>query len=228
MLFISPIFLYLSLNKDILEKKSFWTVLGFRSEGLLQAFVMPLFLTMILHLGPLALLVHNGLLKLYTEPMYWVNNVKDLIWLRSQIVAPISEEFSFRSCMLPVLLQCFSPIKAVFICPIFFGAAHFHHLLEKLKNNVPVKFAVIESCVQFIYTTIFGVYSAYLFYRTGHFISIFIAHSFCNHMGVPDFEEFMRYKGTEKYVIGSLFVIGLVSWCFLLNPLTEPKWYYND
>lgn len=80
---------------------------------------------------------------------------------------------------------------------------------------------------QFAYTTIFGAYSAYLFYKTGHFMSIFIVHAFCNHMGFPDIVEVVGYKKTKKAVICSLFVLGFVAWCFLLKPLTEPSWYYN-
>lgn len=39
--------------------------MGFRREGILQAIFMPLFLTMILFLGPLATKIATGLLKLY-------------------------------------------------------------------------------------------------------------------------------------------------------------------
>lgn len=50
------------------------------------------------------------------------SNFTDLIWLRNYVVAPISEEFTFRACIIPLLLQCFQPMTAVFICPVFFGA----------------------------------------------------------------------------------------------------------
>lgn len=56
-----------------------------------------------------------------SEPVFWFNNLRDLIWWRNHVVAPLSEEFTFRACMLPALLQCFQPITAVFICPLFFG-----------------------------------------------------------------------------------------------------------
>lgn len=81
---------------------------------------------------------------------------------------------------------------------------------------------------QFVYTTIFGMYSAYLLFRTGHFSSTFIVHAFCNHMGFPDLVEVTTYKRNKKIVIVCLFFVGFVSWCFLLNPLTEPSWYYNS
>lgn len=53
--------------------------------------------------------------------MYWITNAQNLIWLRNHVVAPLSEEFTFRSCMLPLLLQSFNPITAIFLCPLFFG-----------------------------------------------------------------------------------------------------------
>nr|XP_022908330.1 CAAX prenyl protease 2 [Onthophagus taurus] len=119
---ISPAFVYFAVNKAALEKRTLWELLGLRKEGLVQAFVMPLFLTMILFSGPIYMQSYNGLLKLYTEPMYWVNGAKNLIWLRNHVVAPLAEEFTYRSCMLPILGQCFEPLTAVFVCPLFFGA----------------------------------------------------------------------------------------------------------
>ncbi|KAJ3638243.1 hypothetical protein MTP99_001640 [Tenebrio molitor] len=228
MLFISPCFLYVGMNSKTLEKISLFEVLGLKTKGLCQAVVMPLFLTMILFLGPIAMKVHSGILKLYVEPMYWMNNFKNLIWLRNHLVAPFSEEFTYRSCMLPLLLQCFSPLTAVFICPLFFGVAHFHHMQERIKYGMDFNTALKIACFQFVYTTIFGMYSAYLLFRTGHFSSTFIVHAFCNHMGFPDLVEVTTYKRNKKIVIVCLFFVGFVSWCFLLNPLTEPSWYYNS
>ncbi|XP_018563858.1 CAAX prenyl protease 2 isoform X1 [Anoplophora glabripennis] len=228
MLFIAPCFLYVGLNKEILEKASFFHILGLRTQGLCQAIFMPLFLTMILFLGPISMELYSGLSKLYTEEMYWFSNMTNLIWIRNHIAAPLSEEFTYRSCMLPLLVQCFKPSTAVIINPLFFGVAHFHHMRERI-NHMGMDFntALKISCFQFVYTTIFGMYSAYLFYRTGHFISLFIVHAFCNHMGFPEIMEIRNYKKNKKVVVSSLFLIGFLSWCILLNPLTEPSWYHN-
>lgn len=49
-------------------------------------------------------------------------NFKDIIWYRNIIVAPISEELTFRACLIPLLSQCFKPSVVVLICPVFFGA----------------------------------------------------------------------------------------------------------
>ncbi|KAJ8944698.1 hypothetical protein NQ314_009405 [Rhamnusium bicolor] len=228
MLFIAPCFLYAGLNKEILEKVPFLEILGLKTQGLCQAIFMPLFLTMILFLGPISMELYSGLSKLYTEEMYWLSNVTNLIWIRNHIAAPLSEEFTYRSCMLPLLLQCFPPTTAVVISPLFFGVAHFHHMRERIKYmGMDFNTALKISCFQFVYTTIFGMYSAYIFYRTGHFISLFIVHAFCNHMGFPEIMELNSYKRNKKIIITSLYFIGFIAWCFLLKPLTEPSWYYN-
>jgi prenyl protein peptidase len=81
---------------------------------------------------------------------------------------------------------------------------------------------------QFAYTTLFGMYAAFLFIRTGHVAAPCVAHAFCNVMGFPDFGEIGRQKGWKRIVLASAFVIGLVGWYFLLWPLTEPTLYENN
>lgn len=228
MLFISPCFLYVGLTNETLEKQSFLELLGLRIQGLCQATFLPLFLTIILFLGPITMELYSVLSKLYTEEMDWFSNLTNLIWLRNHIVAPISEEFTYRSCMLPMLLQCFSPCTSILSSPLFFGVAHFHHMWDRI-HHMQMSFddALKISCFQFTYTTLFGMYSAYLFYRTGHFISIVIVHGFCNHMGFPAIGDIATYKGWKKKIVISSFLIGFISWCFLIEPLTEPSWYHH-
>lgn len=96
-------------------------MLGLRVDGLFSAIVFPLLLTVILFLGPLSVQMTSGIWKIYSEPMFWLNHLTDLLWLRNHIVAPFSEEFTFRACMLPLLLQTFTPMTSIFITPIFFG-----------------------------------------------------------------------------------------------------------
>lgn len=84
--------------------------------------------------------------NLSPEPMYWLGSVRTLIWWRNQVVAPLSEEWTFRACMLPLLLQCFAPTTAIFVCPLFFGVAHFHHVVERIKMGMGIKHALFISC----------------------------------------------------------------------------------
>jgi prenyl protein peptidase len=164
----------------------------------------------------------------FAEPMFWLNSFKNLLWLRNHVVAPLSEEFTFRAAMLPILLQTFDPKTAILITPLFFGVAHLHHMHERIKNGMDKKTVILISSFQFVYTSIFGMYSAYLFVRTGHFIAPFAAHAFCNHMGFPDFQEVYNQTNPKRIILIALYVIGLVSFIVLLPSLTVPVWYSNN
>lgn len=85
------------------------------------------------------------LFVLLLEEMYWYSNFTNLIWIRNHVVAPLSEEFTYRSCMLPLLLQSFSPTTAILINPLLFGVGkliywHFRRLIvcfgKKRRFNV--------------------------------------------------------------------------------------------
>ncbi|XP_001600218.2 CAAX prenyl protease 2 [Nasonia vitripennis] len=225
---LSPLVLYFGINEKFYQGATLWELLGLRWTGIIQAIIIPLCLTMVLFLGPLYMQGLNGLWRLYVEPTYWLGSVRTLVWWRNQVVAPLSEEWTFRACMLPLLLQCFGPTTAIFICPLFFGVAHFHHLIENTRRGMTFKTALLRSCFQFSFTTIFGAYAAFLFAKTGHFLAPFTAHSFCNHMGFPDLSEVVAYEDPLKRAkLFSLFVIGLVAWCLLLTPMTNPSWFSN-
>ena len=56
------------------------------------------------------------------------------------------------------------------------------------------KQALFVSVFQMHYTTLFGMYSAFLFLRTGHLAAPVVVHGFCNFMGFPDFVELWNHK----------------------------------
>lgn len=226
---ISPLFVVFGADLDYFnESATIPALLGLRLEGLVQAVLLPLVLTMVLFSGPLVLHYFDGIWSLYKEPGYWYSNLKNLIWLRNHVVAPLSEEFTFRACMLPLLVPCLGQRAAILICPLFFGVAHLHHLTEKLARTSNVKLVVMQSVFQFGYTTIFGAYSVYLFLRTGHFVAPFVAHAFCNHMGFPDMSEVFGYKQPWLSLLLLAFLGGLLTWASLLEQLTQPDLYHNS
>jgi len=225
---VSPFFVYHFMDKSLLADNSLWTILGIRFAGLATAIVVPMVLTAILFLGPISILYFNGFFPFYTEYKRWPLYMKDLIFIRNYIMAPISEEFTFRSCMLALIIHCVEPKKAIFICPIFFGTAHLHHMREQIREGIPVVNVLISAGFQFGYTSIFGAYSAYLFLRTGHLIAPILVHSFCNHMGVPDFGAVMELPPRQKIVSIVCFITGLVLWILLVRAMTEPSLYSND
>lgn len=142
---ISPIFIYVLLlaNKSI--GITIWEIMGFRTKGILVALCVPLLLTATLFLGPICAIIINGVWKSYLEPVYWMDCFKNILWIRNHIVAPLSEEFTFRACMMPLLLQSYRPTTAVLLTPLFFGVAHLHHNIERVRSGMDWKTALIVS-----------------------------------------------------------------------------------
>lgn len=228
MMIISPLIMKNFIFVERFQHLSLFELLGIRLPGLITASVLPLLLTMVLFLGPLCMQGLSGLWKLYSEPRFLMSSLCDLILIRNVVVAPLAEEFTFRACMMPLLLQCFKPTTAIFVCPLFFGFAHAHHMLERIKSGISIKDVIIIACFQFSYTFIFGAYSALLLVKTGHFVAPFLAHAFCNLMGFPDFNEVLSHKNPKKSILIFLFVAGVVLWYNLLTPLTNHSLYSND
>lgn len=84
---------------------------------------------------------------------------------------------------------------------------------------------------QFSYTYIFGVYSSFLFIRTGHFFPSFVAHALCNALGIPDVMNLITLndgQAKRKFFYMICYVIGL--WLFATNlfVLTQSNLYYSN
>lgn len=47
--------------------------------------------------------------------------------------------------------------------------------------------AIARALFQFTYTSLFGFFATFVFLRTGNVISITLAHTFCNWLGLPRF-----------------------------------------
>lgn len=123
-----------------------WDIMGFRVAGFVAAVLVPLVLTATLFLGPISAIVLNGAWKVYLESSYWTACFQNILWIRNHIVAPLSEEFTFRACMMPLLLQSFRPMTAVLLTPLFFGVAHLHHSIERIRSGMDWKSTLIVSC----------------------------------------------------------------------------------
>ena len=74
----------------------------------------------------------------------------------------------------------------------------------------------------------FLLLSLFILYFAGHVMAPALAHAFCNHMGFPDFQEVLAYKGTTRLTLAGCFVAGLLLWMYLLYPLTNPYLYGNN
>nr|XP_028565178.1 CAAX prenyl protease 2 isoform X3 [Podarcis muralis] len=204
--------------------------MGFRLEGIIPATVLPLLLTMVLFLGPLIQLsmdcpwdLVEGL-KVAFDPSFWVLCLTDMRWLRNQVIAPFTEELVFRACMLPMLVPCTGLGPAVFTCPLFFGVAHFHHVIEQLRFRQGSTASIFLSAVfQFSYTAVFGTYTAFIFIRTGHLIGPVLCHSFCNYVGFPAVGAALDHP--QRCLVVFFYLLGVILFLLLLHPMTDPAFF---
>jgi len=229
MTLVSPTFVYFFGSKDILDRVGLASAVGLRWPGLGQAVAFPLFLTAVLFLGPIYAMVSSeaGLYYLF-HPVYVRRGLEDLLVWRNLVVAPFTEEFTFRACMLPILVVSLDTSMTVLVAPLFFGVAHLHHAIERIRKGQGVAAAVAVSLFQMAYTTLFGAYSAFLFLRTGHLAAPVLSHALCNFMGFPDIGEIWRRPTpAARTALATAYVAGASVFAFLLFPLTEPSLYSN-
>ncbi|RMZ93800.1 CAAX prenyl protease 2, partial [Brachionus plicatilis] len=165
-----------------------WTGLRFDLINLFFSILVSLGLTTLLFIGPV---FQNFLIEYhdYLSDLHSENTTKSNELYKNYVISTLTEEFVFRSCMLPLLIGHMTWSNSILITPLFFGTAHLHHIYEGYKaKEMSLKFLIMRHLFQFGYTYSFGVYSSYLFLRTGSFFASFVAHSFCNLMGFPDFD----------------------------------------
>ncbi|XP_054846117.1 CAAX prenyl protease 2 isoform X2 [Eublepharis macularius] len=204
--------------------------MGFRLEGIIPAMLLPLLLTMVLFLGPLIQLsmdcpwdLVDGL-KVAFDSHFWVLCLTDMRWLRNQVIAPLTEELVFRACMLPMLVPCTGLGPAIFTCPLFFGVAHFHHVIEQLRFRQGSTASIFLSAVfQFSYTAVFGAYTAFIFIRTGHLVGPVLCHSFCNYVGFPAVGAALEHP--QRLLVVFFYLLGVVLFLLLLHPMTDPAFF---
>lgn len=99
-----------------------------------------------------------------------------------------------------------APPRAIILAsPLFFGAAHLHHLRELTRVQlVPLPEALLVVGAQFCYTTVFGWLAAWLFLRTGHFAAPAAAHAACNALGAPRLGAMARADGRRPLGVPAL------------------------
>jgi prenyl protein peptidase len=156
-------------------------------------------LVSVLFIGPLfKTLIVEGEYRFLTPSNLKTSLFSSWIAYRNLIIAPLSEEFVFRSLVISLYLVAnVSPVRIIFTTPLIFGMAHLHHLAANIRGRTPPNrgsppFIVWLQCIaislfQFTYTSLFGFFAAFALLRTGNFYGVVLVHSFCNWMGVPQF-----------------------------------------
>jgi len=117
------------------------------------------------------------------------------IYLRNLVFAPLTEEIVFRGSIVSALARTtLSTGSIVIIAPLFFGSAHIHHALVKLRQGDSPMTVAIQTAVQFAYTSLFGSYASFAYLRSRSILAVTLSHSFCNAMGLPNL-QFVRKGG---------------------------------
>ena len=213
----SPFYMWFFSDTEVKNGRLIWEVLGVHtSDGLLPAFIVPLLLVVVLYAGPIVQCLSEK-----ENPFEHIAEERWDIIVRNYVVAPFAEEFVFRACMMPFLLPTLGALWTVLCCPLLFGVAHVHHLLDwfRRKDGTPLTNALLSVLLQVVYTSVFGVFSAFLFYRIGHLLSPVVSHILCNALGLPPFETL----GSHPYrqMVAVVYIVGLVGFILLLQPLTS-------
>ena len=185
-----------------------WRWLGLWSPVPFRAAAVPLGLTMLLFLGPLAALgldaAAQGPAALRERLAQRVRGRRQrLLLCRNLLVGPFAEEWVFRACTCPLLFGAgLGDAANVWGSAVCFGAAHLHHVFDGGGDVKAV-------AVMFVYTSLFGAYSSYLFLRTGTVAGPLAAHIFCNAMGLPDFAGVPRHP--RRRLVAGCYVAGLAG-----------------
>ncbi|CAF0724828.1 unnamed protein product [Rotaria sp. Silwood1] len=242
--FIVCSLIYLFLKHTCNPNINIHTWLGFRTNisSIWILFFYPTILTLMLYLGPIIQWIDlfDWRYYIYNWNRFLLCHTanEQLIFIRNYFVAPFTEEFVFRSSILCLLYSHVSLFSAIFLSPLFFGLAHFHHMLEHFKQNhreqhnrLSAMTIILIHLFQFSYTYVFGVYSSFLFIRTGHFIPSFIIHTLCNSLGIPDFMNLIDMNNGErkrKLIYMICYIMGL--WLFSTNlyTYTQSNFYYSN
>lgn len=129
--------------------------------------------------------------------------------MRNWLVGPLIEEIVFRCINCTLLANDFPTHYNVIISGLLFGAAHFHpqimqHVFLDMEREI-----LVNSMLQFLYTSAFGMYVATIFMKTRSLWPATAVHIFCNAMGLPT-SDIVRTKWL-KLVTTS----GIAAWLLL-------------
>jgi prenyl protein peptidase len=172
-----------------------------------------------------------SLYKYYLIPIIDEFQVEKIHFIRNIIFAPISEEIVFRGILVPTLFLSFlsnnqSPFSLVYlssVATLWFGVAHMHHLIEKLRMGEQPMNAILITSFQFIYTSIFGCLAGMLLLCTGNIYAPIVSHMICNYVALPNL-YFLREQSiyySWRYVLLLIHGLGLILFVIMFEYITS-------
>ncbi len=182
-----------------------------------------LLLVLILFIGPVLDLAFFS----SPDPSFLVKEVSrqlsTLAGLRDLIVGPLTEEIIYTSVTIVILHQVkeISTKTLIFLPPVFFSFAHFHHAYELFTKKTPIHIIGAVIAFQLTYTFLFGIFTNFVFLRTNNLWSCFLVHSFCNFIGVPKFTVSTTKFAYWNIVYYALLVLGSIGFYRFLYTFTQ-------
>ncbi|KAJ2850065.1 CAAX prenyl protease [Coemansia brasiliensis] len=198
-------------------------LLGLNFRLALPSMLVSLVLINVLFLGPLVMSYMEGEMFASWEQICRIPQSlwKQPVWMRNYLVGPLTEELVFRSSIIPLWTAShMNPQLCIWVSPTIFGIAHVHQAVSRIiRREDKVKFILLSTLAQFMYTTVFGWIAAALFVRTKSVVGPVVAHVFCNVQGFPDFQKAVSYP---RYLVWLAFLMGLLGFLVLFEPMTRP------
>lgn len=146
----------------------------------------------------------------------------DALCFKNLVVAPLLEEFIYRVCLINMFLEAkaLTETEAVIYLPLFFSISHLHHIVvQRREPNFKFRTAFLLALFKLMYTQIFGIYSGFVYIRTGSIWPAFAIHSQCNFFGFPSFQSFFNrdFKLSDRLITGILYISGLIVFFIYFN-----------
>ena len=197
--------------------------------GLVAAATLPLALTALLFAGPLLSLALAWRERAPPPPTLTPSpssgGLTGAARWRNWVVAPLTEELTFRACLLSFLLASgVARPAALWLSPLIFASAHLHHLHELIAHQGASPGAALRCLApQLAYTTLFGWLAAFFFLRTRHLAAAVLPHAFCNAVGPPGAPP----RSIPLHVTAAAYLVGIAAFYGNLYPWTEPHLFGN-
>ena len=131
------------------------------------------------------------------------------------VIGPILEELLYRYCNGNLWMNVeIKTWKIIFISPLIFGLAHFHHFFEASDLKHHWKPVLKRTLLQVGFSSLFGFWDQFCYVKTRGLLTCIIIHGFCNYMQFPDFagafnwpDQKQRKELLQVYILGIILFI---------------------
>jgi prenyl protein peptidase len=185
----------------------FWVLILHKCELLITEFEVLKFLKSGLHGIVVAVMILFGAFYVILKNFQLIvtDRPTRLMFLRTYVIGPVSEEICFRLVLCTILESSeLSTFSVVLFSAFLFSAAHLHHLLVNFFSEKSIS----GNLFQLVYSFIFGIFAAFLFIKTQSIGGSLTSHILCNFVGqnLPEIDFTDVKKIIFLEVIG--FVVG--------------------